>query len=242
MFVTLIRADQLPGQGKDDVVQALNEMASDLRGEDVPGFKQAYLLRGEKRNAMAIALWESAQHAEAYMASEPGKKAAKKQEKAFGAKAPKERYQVTWQAKFGDEVDGPRSREAMADLSGHWEGTLLDTEGIQQRANLEIDETAEAVEGTAGLTVIDTHERSAKKGKVTGPKGGAGTGALATEETVEFTIRLETGGEFKFRGWSGEPGEHAEAVVYGTYSVIEKGDLPVSAGVAILWRYRRTGA
>lgn len=107
MFVTLIHADELPGKGNDDVVQALNEMASDLNGEDVPGFKQAYLLRGEKRNAIAIALWESPQHAEAYVNSDPGKKAAKKQEKAFGGKARKERYQVTWQAKPGDDLSGP---------------------------------------------------------------------------------------------------------------------------------------
>jgi heme-degrading monooxygenase HmoA len=102
MFVTLIRADELPGGGKDDVVQALNEMAADLDGKDVRGFRQAYLLRGEKGNAIALAMWDSPQDAEEFMRSEHGQKAAKRQDKAFGGRARKERYQVTWRAKFSD--------------------------------------------------------------------------------------------------------------------------------------------
>ena len=102
MYVTLISANELPGGEKDDVVQALNEMASDLGGKDVRGFKQAYLLRGEKGKTIALAMWDSAQDAEAFVRSEPGKKAAKRQDKAFGGKARKERYQVTWRAKFSE--------------------------------------------------------------------------------------------------------------------------------------------
>lgn len=102
MYVTLISADELPGGEKDDVVQALNEMAADLGGKDVRGFKQAYLLRGEKGKTIALAMWDSPQDAEAFVRSEPGKKAAKRQDKAFGGKARKERYQVTWRAKFSE--------------------------------------------------------------------------------------------------------------------------------------------
>lgn len=127
----------------------------------------------------------------------------------------------------------------MADMSGHWEGVLIDTAGIQQRAEMDLDETAETLEGSAGLTVVDTHERAEQKAKVTGPKPTERGGESA--DGVEFSIALETGGQFNFHGRSGDAGAHAEAVVFGTYDVTEQGELPVSAGVAVLWRYRPSG-
>jgi hypothetical protein len=131
----------------------------------------------------------------------------------------------------------------MSDLSGRWEGLLVDTAGVQQRAEFDLDEKDGGIEGSAGLTVVDTHEREQRRAKV---EGGHGRGARARgegdgDDDVELSIRTEDGGTFTFRGRSGDPGQHAEAVVYGTYEVSGAKDLPASAGVAILWRYKQIG-
>lgn len=129
----------------------------------------------------------------------------------------------------------------MTVLTGHWEGLLVDTAGVQQRAEFDLDEKDDTIEGSAGLTVVDTHERSARRAKVEGGRGAGARGRAGDEDEVELSIRTEDGGTFTLRGRSGDPGEHAEAVVYGTYEVSGAKDLPVSAGVAILWRYRQVG-
>lgn len=129
----------------------------------------------------------------------------------------------------------------MTELSGHWEGLLVDTAGVQQRAEFDLDEKDDTVEGSAGLTVVDTHEQPQKRAKVRGGRGGGARARAGDEGEVELSITTETGGTFSFRGRSGDPGQHAEAVVYGTYEVSGDKDLRESAGVAILWRYREIG-
>jgi heme-degrading monooxygenase HmoA len=97
MFVTVVSTDD--EDRDDDFVQGLNEILEDMQGAEVPGFKQAFLLRGEKRRAMVLAFWETERDAEAFLSTEAGQRASTKQERLFGDKAKRERFNLTWQAR-----------------------------------------------------------------------------------------------------------------------------------------------
>jgi heme-degrading monooxygenase HmoA len=109
MFVTAVSVESLSAisgrEGEDTVVRGLNEMLQDMQGRDVPGFKQALLLRGETGGAIVLAIWESERHAAEFLASDAGKNTARKQDQLFGPTAKRERFELTWQAKPGVGVE-----------------------------------------------------------------------------------------------------------------------------------------
>jgi hypothetical protein len=128
----------------------------------------------------------------------------------------------------------------MAALRGRWSGTMIDTEGIKRRVELDLDEDDRAISGRVTLTVVSTDVPESKEGRLQGVMGYSDTGprAEARSDNVQLIYQFDSGTELEFNGRYAAAGVHAEAAMFGTYRFLSQGDEQGSEGVAIFWRYR----
>jgi len=128
----------------------------------------------------------------------------------------------------------------MTTMRGRWSGTMIDTEGINRRVELDLDEEDRAVSGNVTLTAASTDVAATKEGRLQGVTGSSDTGprAEARSDSVQLIYQFDSGTELQFDGRYAAAGVHAEAAMFGTYRFLSQGDEQGSEGVAIFWRYR----
>ena len=128
----------------------------------------------------------------------------------------------------------------MATMRGRWSGTMIDTEGITRRVDLDLDEEDRAISGIVTLTAVSTDVSESKEGRLQGVMGYSDTGPRAEDrsDNVQLIFQFDSGTELELNGRYAPAGVHAEAAMFGTYRFLSQGDEQGFEGVVILWRYR----
>jgi hypothetical protein len=102
VIATTIRAKEFPAEPDEEFFTGLAALAEELK-HNVPGFVQGYFMRDADGGAVLMALWESERILDEVGSSDLGKYARAFRERYLPDDSTATRYDVPWQAVFGDE-------------------------------------------------------------------------------------------------------------------------------------------
>jgi hypothetical protein len=114
VIATTIRARDFPAEPEEEFFQGLSALAEELK-YNVPGFVQGYFMRDADGGAVLMALWESERVLDDVSSSDLGKYARAFQERYLPDVRSAARYDVPWQAVFGDEFSDLARRRRVED-------------------------------------------------------------------------------------------------------------------------------
>jgi hypothetical protein len=114
MIATTIRTGEFPAEPKEGFFEGLSALSEELKF-NVPGFVQAYFMRDAKGGGVLLALWESDRVLDEVWSSEIGKYARAFQQRYIPEEGTAERYDVVWEAVYGDEFSELARRRRVED-------------------------------------------------------------------------------------------------------------------------------